>query len=98
MSAGSRSLENWMRENWSPSSCASAWASVVSADTGQVLDQEVAAGEQAGEREADLAVLPRMMPSAASMADCRRDRASFGASLMACGGAGVGLIMGLKEQ
>ena len=52
MSAGSRSLVNCTRCQARPSTCASAWASVVLPTPGHVFDEQVAARQQAGEREA----------------------------------------------
>ena len=54
MSAGSRSLVNCTRCQARPSTCASACASVVLPTPGHVLDQQVAARQQAGEAQADL--------------------------------------------
>jgi hypothetical protein len=48
-SAGSRSLVNWTRQGVGQRGLA---------DPGHVVDQQVAAGQQAGEGEADLLVLP----------------------------------------
>ena len=48
---------NWVRENLRPSETASACASVVLPTPGNVLDQQVAAGEQAGDAVFDLRAL-----------------------------------------
>ena len=57
MSAGSRSLVNWMRWNCSPSERRERVGERGLADAGHVFDQQVAARQQAGEREPDLALL-----------------------------------------
>jgi hypothetical protein len=54
MSAGSMSLVNWMRWNCRPSERAEHVRERRLAHAGQVLDEQVAPREQAGERQAHL--------------------------------------------
>ena len=57
-SAGSRSLVNCTRLKRRPSDTRQGMRQRGLADAGHVFDQQVAAGQQAGEGEADLLVLP----------------------------------------
>ena len=84
MSAGSRSLVNCTRCQASPSTCASACARVVLPTPGHVLDQQVAARQQAGEAQADLRRLAE---------DDRLERGQRAREAAASAGAAPGVLM-----
>ena len=57
MSAGSRSLVNWMRENCEAEQSGQRVGQRRLAHAGQILDQQVAAGQQAGDGLTDFTIL-----------------------------------------